>query len=210
MRVARREACSEQRDHPARRSTRSAASCSSVWQLAAQARPCRCGQHGLRRPRPRAPAKLPGTRSSVAGAVTMEKPTSYKRRHHLQQLLRVRHRQVRPGAQRRHAEDRGRGRWPSRARSRSRGTCDLDALLKLAPMEERIYRLRCVEGWSMVIPWVGYSLSELIKRVEPTGNAKFVQFVTLADQGADAGPALAACSTGPTSKACASTRRCTR
>ena len=58
---------------------------------------------------------------------------------------------------------------------------DIDELVKLAPMEERIYRLRCVEGWSMVIPWEGYSLSELIKRVQPTGNAKFVQFVTLAD-----------------------------
>jgi sulfoxide reductase catalytic subunit YedY len=62
------------------------------------------------------------------------------------------------------------------------GVWDLDALLKLSPLEERIYRLRCVEGWSMVIPWVGYSLAELIKRVEPTGNAKFVQFVTLADR----------------------------
>jgi sulfoxide reductase catalytic subunit YedY len=61
-------------------------------------------------------------------------------------------------------------------------TLDLDALLKMAPMEERIYRLRCVEGWSMVIPWVGFSVAELIKRVEPTGNAKFVQFVTLADR----------------------------
>lgn len=61
-------------------------------------------------------------------------------------------------------------------------TLDIDALLKLAPMEDRIYRLRCVEGWSMVVPWVGWSLSELIKRVEPTGNAKFVQFVTLADR----------------------------
>jgi sulfoxide reductase catalytic subunit YedY len=58
---------------------------------------------------------------------------------------------------------------------------DIDDLLKLAPMEERIYRLRCVEGWSMVIPWIGYSLGELIKRVEPTGNAKFVEFVSLAD-----------------------------
>ena len=58
---------------------------------------------------------------------------------------------------------------------------DLDELLKLAPMDERVYRLRCVEGWSMVIPWVGYSLAELIKRVEPTGNAKFVEFVTLVD-----------------------------
>jgi methionine sulfoxide reductase catalytic subunit len=59
---------------------------------------------------------------------------------------------------------------------------DLDDLLKLAPMEERIYRMRCVEGWSMVIPWVGVSLSELIKRVEPTGNAKYLEFVTLADK----------------------------
>jgi sulfoxide reductase catalytic subunit YedY len=48
-------------------------------------------------------------------------------------------------------------------------------------MEERIYRLRCVEGWSMVIPWVGYSFAELIKQVEPTGNAKYVEFLTLAD-----------------------------
>jgi methionine sulfoxide reductase catalytic subunit len=62
------------------------------------------------------------------------------------------------------------------------GRFDIDALLKLAPMEERIYRLRCVEGWSMVIPWQGYSLAELIKRVEPQGSAKYVEFVTLADR----------------------------
>jgi methionine sulfoxide reductase catalytic subunit len=60
-------------------------------------------------------------------------------------------------------------------------TFDIDELMKLAPLEERIYRMRCVEGWSMVIPWVGYSLSELIKRVEPTGNAKYVEFITLND-----------------------------
>ncbi|AJC15215.1 protein-methionine-sulfoxide reductase catalytic subunit MsrP [Pandoraea sputorum] len=58
---------------------------------------------------------------------------------------------------------------------------DLDALLKLAPLEERVYRMRCVEGWSMVIPWIGYSLSALIKQVQPTGNARYVEFVTLAD-----------------------------
>ena len=58
---------------------------------------------------------------------------------------------------------------------------DIDELLKLSAMEERVYRLRCVEGWSMVIPWVGYSLAELIRRAEPTGNAKYVQFVSLAD-----------------------------
>jgi methionine sulfoxide reductase catalytic subunit len=61
-------------------------------------------------------------------------------------------------------------------------TLDLDALLKLAPLEERVYRLRCVEGWSMVIPWMGYSFSEIIKRVEPTGNAKYVEFTSLADK----------------------------
>lgn len=58
---------------------------------------------------------------------------------------------------------------------------DIDELRRLAPMEERVSRLRCVEGWSMVIPWVGYSLSELLKRVQPLGSAKFVEFTTLAD-----------------------------
>jgi sulfoxide reductase catalytic subunit YedY len=55
---------------------------------------------------------------------------------------------------------------------------DIDDLLRLAPMEERIYRLRCVEAWSMVIPWVGYPLSALLREVQPTGNAKYVEFVT--------------------------------
>ncbi|CAG4918294.1 protein-methionine-sulfoxide reductase catalytic subunit MsrP [Paraburkholderia saeva] len=58
---------------------------------------------------------------------------------------------------------------------------DIDELLKLAPLEERVYRLRCVEGWSMVIPWIGVPLAELIKRAQPTGNAKYVEFVSLAD-----------------------------
>ncbi|MFS8974407.1 protein-methionine-sulfoxide reductase catalytic subunit MsrP [Cupriavidus necator] len=59
---------------------------------------------------------------------------------------------------------------------------DLDELMKLAAMEERVYRLRCVEGWSMVIPWIGYPLAELIRRVEPLPGAKYVQFITLADK----------------------------
>ena len=58
----------------------------------------------------------------------------------------------------------------------------IEDLLKLAGMEERIYRLRCVEGWSMVIPWVGYSLGRLIERVQPMGSAKYIEFVTLADR----------------------------
>jgi sulfoxide reductase catalytic subunit YedY len=60
-------------------------------------------------------------------------------------------------------------------------TFDIDGLLKLAPMEERVYRLRCVEAWSAVVPWIGYPLAELIRRVEPTGNARYVEFTTLAD-----------------------------
>jgi methionine sulfoxide reductase catalytic subunit len=60
-------------------------------------------------------------------------------------------------------------------------TYDIDALTKIAPLEERIYRLRCVEAWSMVIPWVGFPLNSLVKLAEPTGNAKYIQFVTLQD-----------------------------
>jgi sulfoxide reductase catalytic subunit YedY len=55
---------------------------------------------------------------------------------------------------------------------------DMAEILKLAPLEERIYRLRCVEGWSMVVPWIGYPLSALISRAEPTPKAKFVAFET--------------------------------
>lgn len=58
-------------------------------------------------------------------------------------------------------------------------TFDLDHLLRLAPMEERVYRLRCVEAWSMVVPWLGYPLASLIQQVEPTSHAKFVEFTTV-------------------------------
>ena len=58
---------------------------------------------------------------------------------------------------------------------------DIDELVKLFPLEERVYPMRCVEGWSMVIPWIGFPLASLLKRVEPTGEAKFVEFTTLVD-----------------------------
>ena len=58
---------------------------------------------------------------------------------------------------------------------------DVDTILKMAAPEERIYRHRCVEGWSIVVPWVGFSLSELIKRANPTSKAKFVEFTTILD-----------------------------
>ena len=55
----------------------------------------------------------------------------------------------------------------------------MDDILKLAPLEERIYRHRCVEGWSIVVPWIGYSLSTILKLAEPTEKAKFVAFQSL-------------------------------
>ena len=61
------------------------------------------------------------------------------------------------------------------------GTFTLEDILKPLEIEERIYRLRCVEAWSMVIPWNGFQLSELLKRFEPTGNAKYVAFETILD-----------------------------
>lgn len=61
-------------------------------------------------------------------------------------------------------------------------TITMEDILKRFPLEERIYRMRCVEGWSMVIPWVGFALADLIKFAEPTGNAKYVEFITDADR----------------------------
>ena len=62
------------------------------------------------------------------------------------------------------------------------GTFTLEDILKPHSLEERIYRHRCVEAWSMVIPWDGFPLADLLKRFEPTSNAKYVQFVTLNDR----------------------------
>ena len=126
-------------------------------------------------------AKLPGARSTVAGAVVMDKPTSYGDASSYNNFYEF-------GTDKGDPVERAHTLKPRPWTVSVEGECakpgryDLDALLKLAPMEERIYRLRCVEGWSMVIPWVGYSLSELIKKAEPTGKAKFVEFTTLADR----------------------------
>ncbi|HVF91803.1 MAG TPA: protein-methionine-sulfoxide reductase catalytic subunit MsrP [Blastocatellia bacterium] len=58
---------------------------------------------------------------------------------------------------------------------------DIDDLIKLAPPEERVYRLRCVEGWSMVIPWLGIPLGRILEKVEPNSKARYVRFETLLD-----------------------------
>jgi sulfoxide reductase catalytic subunit YedY len=60
-------------------------------------------------------------------------------------------------------------------------TIGLNEILKLAPLEERIYRMRCVEGWSYIVPWVGFPLSALLKQVQPTGRAKYVAFESFYD-----------------------------
>jgi sulfoxide reductase catalytic subunit YedY len=59
---------------------------------------------------------------------------------------------------------------------------DIEEIKKMAPLEERVYRHRCVEAWSIVVPWIGFSLSELIKRVEPDSKAKYVAFESLWDK----------------------------
>jgi sulfoxide reductase catalytic subunit YedY len=131
-----------------------------------------------------APGKLrplAGARSPVSGAMTMEKPTAYADVTGYNNFYEFGTDKSDPA---RRAGSLRTQPWSVvvEGEVRKPGTWDLDALLKLGAMEERVYRLRCVEGWSMVIPWVGYSLAELIRSVEPTGNAKFVQFVSLADK----------------------------
>jgi methionine sulfoxide reductase catalytic subunit len=125
-------------------------------------------------------AKLPATRSALPGAMVMDKLTAYSDVTSYNNYYEFGTDKADPGHNAGTLKPRP---WTVAVEGAvaKPKIYDLDELLKLAPMEERIYRLRCVEGWSMVIPWVGYSLAELIKRVEPTGNAKYVEFVTLAD-----------------------------
>ncbi len=124
---------------------------------------------------------LPATRSTVPGAVTMDKLTPYNDVISYNNFYEFGTGKGDPVQNAQKLKTRP---WTVAVEGavKKPKVYELDELLKLAPMEERIYRLRCVEGWSMVIPWVGYSMSELIKRVEPTGNAKFVEFVTLSDE----------------------------
>ena len=130
--------------------------------------------------RPGKLAPLPAARSAVAGATTLEKPTPYADVTGYNNFYEFGTDKESPARRAGAMKTRP---WTVLIDGavKKPGRYDLDALLKLAPMEERIYRLRCVEGWSMVIPWVGYSLEKLIRHVEPTGNAKFVRFETAAD-----------------------------
>ena len=125
--------------------------------------------------------KLAGTRSAVPGALVMEKTTSYGDATAYNNFYEFGTDKADPAE---HAHTLKTRPWTVSVEGECAkpGRYDIDALLKLSAMEERIYRLRCVEGWSMVIPWEGYSLAELIKRAEPTAKAKYVEFTTLADR----------------------------
>ena len=130
--------------------------------------------------RPGKHAVLASVKSAVAGAVTMEKITDYKDASTYNNFYEFGTDKADPGQ---NAHTLKTTPWTVEVEGmvKKPAKYTLEDLLKLSAQEERIYRLRCVEGWSMVIPWVGYSLAELIKKVEPTGSAKYVEFVTLAD-----------------------------
>ncbi len=131
-------------------------------------------------PRPGKLAPLPGGKSAVAGAVTMEKVTDYKDATTYNNFYEFGTDKADPA---KNVHSLKTTPWTVEVEGlvKKPAKYALEDLLKLSAQEERIYRLRCVEGWSMVIPWVGYSLSELIRKVEPLGTAKYVEFVTLAD-----------------------------
>ena len=125
-------------------------------------------------------AALAGGKSAVAGAVTMEKITDYKDVTTYNNFYEFGTDKADPA---KNAHTLVTKPWSVAVEGlvKQPKTYTVEDLLKLSPQEERIYRLRCVEGWSMVIPWVGYSLAELIRKVEPLGSAKYVEFITQAD-----------------------------
>jgi len=125
-------------------------------------------------------AALKGAKSTVAGAQTVEKLTDYKDASSYNNYYEF---GTDKGDPVKNAGTLKTRPWTVEVEGlvKKPGKYGIEDLLKLSAQEERIYRLRCVEGWSMVLPWVGYSLAELIKKVEPQGNAKYVEFVTLAD-----------------------------
>ena len=131
-------------------------------------------------PRPGRLAALSSARSQLAGASTVETVTTYKNASTYNNFYEFGTDKSDPAA---YAQSLKTSPWSVSVEGliQKPKTYGLEELLKLAPMEERIYRLRCVEGWSMVIPWVGYSLAALIKQVQPLGSAKYVEFVTQAD-----------------------------
>ncbi|MFM9998783.1 MAG: protein-methionine-sulfoxide reductase catalytic subunit MsrP [Betaproteobacteria bacterium] len=155
---------------------RNAAAGAAGWAIA----PWASGQAMAQAPRPGKLAALASARSAVAGASTMEKLSDYKDASSYNNFYEFGTDKSDPA---RNAHSLKTSPWTVEVEGlvKKPAKYALEDLLKLSAQEERIYRLRCVEGWSMVIPWVGYSLAELVRKVEPLSGAKFVEFVTLAD-----------------------------
>ncbi|MGQ0708541.1 MAG: protein-methionine-sulfoxide reductase catalytic subunit MsrP [Rhodoferax sp.] len=130
--------------------------------------------------RPGAHPALPSVPSTLPGAQTMERLTPYADVSAYNNYYEFGTDKREP-AQRAHSLRTRPWRLQVEGLVKRPGVLELDDLLRLAPLEERIYRLRCVEGWSMVVPWVGYSLAQLLKRFEPLGSARYVAFESLAD-----------------------------
>ncbi|HSH89896.1 MAG TPA: protein-methionine-sulfoxide reductase catalytic subunit MsrP, partial [Ramlibacter sp.] len=130
--------------------------------------------------RPGKLASLPSVKSAVPGATTMEKATEYKDASTYNNFYEFGTDKADPA---KNAHTLKTAPWTVEVDGlvKKPAKYTLEDLLKLSAQEERIYRLRCVEGWSMVIPWVGYSISKLIEKVEPLGNAKYVEFISQAD-----------------------------
>ena len=128
-------------------------------------------------------APLPGGPSAVDGAVAMESATAYQDATGYNNFYEFGTDKSDPA---RNAHTLKTRPWTVEIEGlvKKPGKWGIEDLVRLSAQEERVYRLRCVEGWSMVIPWVGYSLARLIQRVEPLGSAKYVEFVTLADKAA--------------------------
>ena len=131
-------------------------------------------------PRPGRLAPLAAVPSAVAGASALDKPTEYKDATGYNNYYEFGTDKSDPA---RNAHTLKTTPWTVEVEGlvKKPGKYTLEDLLRLSAQEERVYRLRCVEGWSMVIPWVGYSFAELARKVEPLGSAKYVEFVTLAD-----------------------------
>ena len=125
-------------------------------------------------------AALPASQSAVQGAMTVEKLTSQKDATTYNNFYEFGTDKSDPARQ---AHTLKTSPWTIEVEGlvKKPTRFNLEEIMKWGAMQERIYRLRCVEGWSMVIPWIGYSMSDLIKRVEPLPGAKFVEFVTQAD-----------------------------
>ena len=137
-------------------------------------------------------APLPGVRSAVAAAATMDKQTPLQDVTTYNNFYEFGTDKADPG---KYAHTLKPKPWSVvvEGQCAKPGTYNMEDIMKWAPLEERIYRLRCVEAWSMVIPWAGYPLSEFIKRFEPASKAKYIEFKTLVDQKqmpGQTGPAL--------------------